>query len=63
MWEFNRKGFSTNFYNFGECERNPLTSIYFLLGVKFENVIVGLHVLIIFSMLANFQENQRSIAI
>ena len=38
----------------------PLIS--FLLDV-FENLIVGLHVLIIFFMFAKFQENQRSITL
>ena len=31
-------------------------------NVKFENLTVGLHVLVIFFMLAKFPENQRSIA-
>ena len=39
-----------------------LRSYIFLLGVNFENLIVGLYVLIISSMLAKFQENQILIA-
>ena len=44
-------------------ERNPSNLSYiFILSVKFENLTVGLHVLIISFMLAKFQEDQRSIA-
>ena len=40
----------------------PLNSSYiFLLDMNFENVIVGLHVLIISSMLSKFWENKKSI--
>ena len=39
-------------------ERNPSNFSYiFLLDVKFENITIGLHGLIISSMLENFQEN------
>ena len=34
----------------------------FLLYVNFENIIIGLHVLIIPSILAKFQEDQRLVA-
>ena len=45
-------------------ERNSSNLSYiFILSVKFENIIVGLHVLIISFMLAKFQENKKSIAI
>ena len=37
--------------------------IFFLLVVNFENLTVELHVLIISSMIAKFQENQKSVAI
>ena len=38
-------------------------SLYiFLLDVNFENIIVGLHVLIISFMLAKFQRDQKSIS-
>ena len=37
--------------------------LFFLLDVNFENLIVELYVLIISSMIANFQEDQRSIVI
>ena len=44
-------------------ERNPSNLSYiFILSVKFENLTIGLHVLIISFMLAKFQEDQRSIA-
>ena len=44
-------------------ERNPSNSSnIFLLGVNFENITLGLHVLITFSTLAKFKENQKSIA-
>ena len=38
-------------------------SYIFILSVKFENLTIGLHVLIISFMLAKFQKDQRSIAI
>ena len=44
-------------------ERNPLNySFIFILSVNLENLIVGLHVLIISFMLAKFQENKKLIA-
>ena len=44
-------------------ERNPSNLSYiFILSVKFENLTVELHVLILSFILAKFQENQRSIA-
>ena len=44
-------------------EYNPSNLSYvFILSVKFENLTIGLHVFIIFFMLAKFQEDQRSIA-
>ena len=45
-------------------ERNPPNSsyIFFFLNENFENLIVGLHVFIILSMFAKFQENQKSIS-
>ena len=44
-------------------ERNPLNSSYnFLLDVNFENLTIGLH-LIISSILVKFQEDQKSIII
>ena len=44
-------------------KRNPSNLSYiFILNVKFENLTVGLHVLIISFMLAKFQKNQKSIA-
>ena len=44
-------------------ERNPSNSSnIFLLGVNFENITLGLHVLITSSTLAKFKENQKSIA-
>ena len=43
-------------------ERNLSNLSYIsILSVKFENLTVGLHVLIISFMLAKFQEDQRSI--
>ena len=43
-------------------KRNPSNLSYiFILNVKFENLTVGLHVLIISFMLAKFQEDQISI--
>ena len=40
-------------------KRNPSNLSYiFILNVKFENLTVGLHVLIISFMLAKFQEDQ-----
>ena len=42
--------------------RETLQTYIYIYIVKFENLIIGLHVFIIFSMLAKFQENQRSIA-
>jgi len=36
--------------------------IYFIWSVNFENLIVGLHILIISFMLAKFQKDQKSIA-
>ena len=45
-------------------EKKSLNSYYyFLLDVNFENLIVELYVLIISSMIANFQEDQRLIVI
>ena len=45
-------------------ERNPqIPPIFFLFDVNFQNLIIGLHVFIIFSILAKFQKYQRSIAI
>ena len=45
-------------------KRNPSNLSYiFILSVKFENIIVGLHVLIISFILAKFQEDKKSIAI
>ena len=45
-------------------ERNPSNLSYiFILSVKFENLTVGLNVLIISFILAKFQKNQRSITI
>ena len=47
-------------------EKNPLIKLslfIFLLDVNFENLIIGLYVFIIFSILAKFQEDQRSITI
>ena len=44
-------------------KKKSLKSFFFLLDVNFENLIVELYVLIISSMIANFQENQRSIVI
>ena len=38
-------------------------SYIFILSVKFENLTIGLHVLILSFILAKFQEDQRSIAI
>ena len=38
-------------------------SYIFILSVKFENLTIGLHVLILSFILAKFQEYQRSIAI
>ena len=38
------------------------SSCIFLLSENFENLTVELHVLILFFMLAKFQEDQRSIA-
>ena len=53
----NKVSFQTN------LERNLSNLSYiFILSVKFENLTVGLHVLIISFMLAKFQEDQRSIA-
>ena len=44
-------------------ERNPLNLSYiFILSVKFENLTIGLHVVIISFMFAKFQEDQISIA-
>ena len=44
-------------------EYNPSNLSYiFILSVKFENLTIGLHVFIIFFMLAKFQEDQRLIA-
>ena len=44
-------------------ERNLSNLSYiFILNVKFENLTIGLHVLIISFMLAKFQEYQKSIA-
>ena len=34
-----------------------------ILSVNFENIIIGLHVIVIFFILAKFQEYQRSITI
>ena len=49
---------------FSGFERNSLNFSYiFILSVNFENLTVGLHVLIISFIIAKFQENQRSIAI
>ena len=43
-------------------ERNLSNLSYiFILNVKFENLTIGLHVLIISFMLAKFQEDQKSI--
>ena len=43
-------------------EKNPTNSSYiFILSMDFENLIVRLHVLIIFLMLKKFQEDQKSI--
>ena len=43
-------------------ERNPSNSANnFILDVNFENLNVGLHVLIISSIFAKFQKDQRSI--
>ena len=43
-------------------KRNPSNLSYiFILNVKFENLTVGLYVLIISFMLAKFQEDQISI--
>ena len=44
-------------------EKKILKIFFFLLDVNFENLIVELYVLIISSMIANFQEDQRSIVI
>ena len=44
-------------------KKKSLKSFFFLLDVNFENLIVELYVLIISSMIANFQEDQRSIVI
>ena len=45
-------------------ERNPqIPPIFFLFDVNFQNLIIELHVFIIFSILAKFQKYQRSIAI
>ena len=44
-------------------EKKILKIFFFLLDVNFENLIVELYVLIISSMIAKFQENQRSIVI
>ena len=44
-------------------KKNPYTLIIFLLDVNFEILIVELYVLIISSMIANFQEDQRLIVI
>ena len=53
-----------NVYLRTSLERNPQTHpISFLFNVNFENIIIGLHVFIIFSILTNFQEYQRSISI
>ena len=38
------------------------SSYIFILTVNFENLIVGLHVLILLFMFAKFQENHKSIA-
>ena len=44
--------------------KNPSNFLYiFLLYVNFENLTIRLHVLIIFSLLAKFQENKKSITI
>ena len=44
-------------------ERNLLNLLYiFILNVKFENLTIELHVLIISFILAKFQEYQKSIA-
>ena len=45
-------------------EKNLSNLLYiFILSVKFENLTIGLHVLILSFILAKFQEYQRSIAI
>ena len=45
-------------------EKNLSNLLYiFILSVKFENLTIGLHVLILSFILAKFQEDQRSIAI
>ena len=44
-------------------EKNPTNSSYiFILSVNFENLTVGLNIFIIYFMLENFQEDQRSIS-
>ena len=45
-------------------EKNSTNFSYIsILNVNFENLTIRLHILIIFFMLAKFQENQRSISI
>ena len=41
-------------------KRNPSNVFYiFLLNVNFENLIIGLYILIIFSILTKFQEDKK----
>ena len=47
---------------FKQVWRKMLQKYMLILSVNFENIIVGLHVIIIFFILAKFPEFQRSIA-
>ena len=54
----NKVSFQTN------LKRNPSNLSYiFILSVKFENLTVGLYVVIVSFILAQFQKDQRSIAL
>ena len=51
--------YTTHLAHIAQEKVSPQTnsSYIFLLGMNFKNLTVGLHILIMFSMLAKFQEN------